>query len=182
MKENLKKIIIEAIFSYETIDLDPVSQTSISVIVSKNKVLVSSLDTGLLVEMTAENLINNFCGKLLVNHITCEGYSEGDWLHNRSYNINNIMTENKSIEDFETSDTVCIMKFTQLLKALCTEALQNDKIYYVNMLYAEGYLSYSTVEDYKASDDYYKLLKEEYELNYDLDEKINETINLLLKA
>ena len=179
--EFLKKAIIEALYCYEMIDLEPTSQTSVSVIINKNKVLLSSLSTGKLVEVTPEDLINNYCGRLLVNNISCNGYNEGNWLTARTYEIETILKENKKIEDFEDINTITIMKFVQLLKALLSDANKNDRAYFVNMLYAEDYLDCFTEENYSENEDYdyYKLLKEEYDLDYNLDEEINRALEFL---
>ena len=136
----LEKIVYASIFGYNNIDLEPSTQTYTSVIIKGENVFLTNLSEGSVVKVTPEYLINNFCGRLLVNNIDCDGYVESTFIHRRSYDFDTIM--NCPLDDFGNYSYLTLLRFSNLCKAIITESTKNNKIYFIEMLYSDGYLAY----------------------------------------
>lgn len=135
----LEKIVKTSALSYEQIDLDPESQTYVSVIVKNGKAYLTDIHH-LFEEITAEELVNNYCGCLLVNNIDCPGYTEGNFTTNRGYDFESILKCKQ--EDFGTIYYETLLKFSNLCKAIATESIKTDKIFFIEMYYAEDCVNY----------------------------------------
>ena len=141
--EFTKKIIYASAQGYENIDLEPSSQTYVSVIIKDNKVFLTSINH-FLEEVSPEYLINSFCGSLLVNNIDCYGYEETSFIQDRTYNFKNILSCNK--EDFGSMYYETLLRFSNLCKAAITESNKNKKVFFIEMCYADDYLEIFTEE------------------------------------
>lgn len=142
----VEKIARASVLGYKNIDLEPSSQTYVSVIVKKGKVFLTSLYHHL-EEVAPEYLVNQFCGSLLVNNIDCPGYIEGNFINNRTYDFEYILKS--KIEDFGSIYYATLLRFTNLCKAIVIESLKCDDIFFIEMFYAEDCLDwYSSATDY----------------------------------
>ena len=165
----VEKIIKSSILGYKNIDLEPSSQTYVSVIIKKDKIFLTSINHTL-EEVTAEYLVNEFCGGLLVNNIDCPGYNECNFITERGYNFEKILKCKQ--EDFGTIFYETLLKFSNLCKAIVTESLKTDETFFIEMFYAENYLDYfSSKTDYpynmeQFEDELDELSKEDKEFIY----------------
>lgn len=137
----VEKIVKASVLGFENIDLEPSSQTYVSVIFKKGEVYLTSINH-FLEKVTPEYLVNEFCGSLLVNNIDCPGYTEGNFITNRGYDFESILKCKQ--EDFGTIYYETLLKFSNLCKAIATESLKTDEIFFVEMFYAENYLDWFT--------------------------------------
>lgn len=169
-----EKIIKASTLGYKNIDLEPSSQTYVSVIIKEGKVLLTSIHH-FFKETTPEYLVNEFCGSLLVNNIDCPGYVEGNFVNNRTYDFEYILKSSK--EEFGNHNYLTLLRFTNLCKAIATESLKCDDVFFIEMFYAEGYLEwYSSKTDYP-----YEIERIEEELS-DLSEEEQEFICQKIKT
>lgn len=140
MLSNFEKEIAKLnIMGWANIDLEPSSQTFVGVIIKGEEVFLTNLSEGCLVNVTPEYLVNNFCGRLLVNNIDCNGYTESTFIQNRSYNFENILK--CPLEDFGNYNYLTLLRFSNLCKAVITESTKNNKTYFIYMYYGENELS-----------------------------------------
>ena len=139
LKDFEKEIAKLNIMGWSNIDLEPLSQTFVGVIIKGEEVFLTSLSEGCLVNVTPEYLVNNFCGRLLVNNINCDGYDEETFIQKRSYDFNRIL--NCPLEDFGNYNYLTLLRFSNLCKAVLTESFQNHKTYFIYMYYGENELS-----------------------------------------
>ena len=144
----LLNLIYHSIIGYHCISLDPESQTNINVIIMPDGALVSSLNIGLFKLLTHEELVNDFCGMLTVNHIESTYYSEGDFIRNRSYSIDDMINEPATQEDYFV--TPCFLKFATLCKALSCEAKKTGQIFGINLFYSEDFVEVYSCDNQKS--------------------------------
>lgn len=132
-------VVYDSVEGYSNITLEPSSQSFVSVIFKDGEAWITSMEY-FLERISGEELINNICGKLLVNNIDCDGYQEGNWLRDRTYDFEKILK--CPIEEFGNYNYETILRFSNLCKAFISQSLKDDKIYYLIMQYSEDVLNY----------------------------------------
>lgn len=133
-----ERIAKSSILGWLNIDLEPASQTFVSVIIKGDNVFLTSLYEGCLEKVAPSYLVNNFCGGLLVNNIDCDAYQEGNFIQNRSYRIYDILES--PLESFGNMNYLTLLRFANLCKAALTESAKTNKTYFIYMYYAEDTL------------------------------------------
>ncbi len=152
-KNNLILVVTAShVFTWE--QLAPGLDGGICVTIKNGNVLVSSLATGLLQKMSAEEYVNEYLGPLLVQNIICSNYYD-TWATGRHYNIQKIA--DVSYDGFEISQIAA--RLVTLTKACASESIKEpEKIYQLSFDLGEDVFMYNELSKQEEIQSLYECL------------------------
>ena len=99
------------------------------ILIKNGQVLVTSIETGFLSTMSAEEYVNEHCSKMLINSIYCPNYID-TWATGRKYNIAGILKGKE--DDFRCNHIT--LKFVTLIKAVASDSIKEgnkNNVYFI---------------------------------------------------